>query len=286
MRINSPGFYVLSEKDYHSDPCPRPSLTQSIVKILLDRSPMHAWHAHPRLNPGYEPDEDRKFDLGNVAHALLLGRGKEIVPLNFDDYRTKAARESRDMMLASGKLPVLGKILERAHEMREAAEKQLGGPPVGLPEVTIAWEDTKIWFRSKIDLLSTDNRDVWDYKTTSQALNSEALQSKMINDGWHIQAAMHEKGLNFLKPDDAGRRRHFFLVQEAYRPYALYTCQLSEGPLELGRLRLATAESIWADCLKANRWPGPSRNVNLLEMPAWAARQYEGLNGGSSHVES
>jgi hypothetical protein len=77
-----PGIYTdMTAADYHADPCPNPSLTQSVAKVLLQRSPLHAWHAHPRLNPDYQHDDATKFDIGNIAHKMLLGRGKEIVVL-------------------------------------------------------------------------------------------------------------------------------------------------------------------------------------------------------------
>jgi hypothetical protein len=234
---------------------------------------MHAWHAHPRLNPRWEPDDDKKYDLGNVCHTLLLGRGKRIIPLNFDDYRTKAAREARDAALGTYRVPVLTKILEKAHEMREAAEKQMGGPMVGQGEVCACWDDGATWFRTKIDMLSEDKRTVWDYKTTSQVMSQDALASKMVSDGWDIQAAMHERALTYFEPHAAGLSSHYFLVQEASRPFALFTCRLSEGSLHAGRQKLARADKTWRLCMHTNIWPGPSRNVNILEMPAWAARQ-------------
>src|SRR5215472_13975214 len=74
--ISAPGFYPdINAETYFSDPIIRPSLTQSLCKILLERSPLHAWYAHPRLNPDYAPDDDTKFDIGNLAHTLLLGKG-------------------------------------------------------------------------------------------------------------------------------------------------------------------------------------------------------------------
>ncbi|WP_242401117.1 hypothetical protein [Acetobacter okinawensis] len=49
--ITTPGIYDLPEAQYHADPCPTPSLSNSVARILLDESPMHAHFSHPRLNP-------------------------------------------------------------------------------------------------------------------------------------------------------------------------------------------------------------------------------------------
>lgn len=72
-RITVPGVYPdIPEADYHADPCPTPSLSSSIGKELVNRSPWHAWTKHPRLNPEVEPDNRASFDLGSAAHAFML----------------------------------------------------------------------------------------------------------------------------------------------------------------------------------------------------------------------
>src|SRR4051812_33404504 len=160
--ITTAGIYTdISAADYHADPCPTASLTQSIAKVLLAKSPLHAWHAHPRLNPDYQHDDATKFDVGNIAHKMLLGRGKEIVVIEgFDDWRTKAAKDQREEAAAAGKLAVLGKHAARADRMAIAAREQLELRGVGdlfgatgNSEVVIAWQEGKIWLRQMIDWL-------------------------------------------------------------------------------------------------------------------------------------
>jgi hypothetical protein len=46
-----------------------------------------------------------------------------------------------------------------------------------------------------IDWLSDDRLIFADYKTTDESAAPAALARKMVNDGWHIQAAMGERGL-------------------------------------------------------------------------------------------
>ena len=42
------GWHELSDEVYHADPCPSPSLSSSIANLVIDKSLMHAWRAHPR----------------------------------------------------------------------------------------------------------------------------------------------------------------------------------------------------------------------------------------------
>ena len=59
------GIYPdLSAGTYHADPAAQPSLSATTCKLLCRRFPLHAWHAHPRLNPDYQRVEEKKFDPG------------------------------------------------------------------------------------------------------------------------------------------------------------------------------------------------------------------------------
>ena len=173
--ITEPGFYPdMPADEYHSDPCPKPSLNQSLAKVLLDRSPLHAWHQHPRLNPNYERNGETKFDLGTCAHAMLIGRGKEIVPIPFDDWRSKAAKEAREDAALAGKQAVLEHQHDRAVDMVNAALDQLTARKLsglfnnkhGAGELVMCWEESGTWLRQMIDWLSADELTFCDYKTT------------------------------------------------------------------------------------------------------------------------
>ena len=122
-----PGVYDLDAAAYHADPCPEPSLSSSIGKLIVGRSPLHAKCAHPRLNPDYQPRESGKFDLGSTVHKLILGKGAEVVAIEADDWRTKAAKEARDTARGDGKTPMLVGQLERAVLMYEAVLKAGSG---------------------------------------------------------------------------------------------------------------------------------------------------------------
>lgn len=282
-RISKPGLYPeISSADYFADPCPAPSLTQSMAKILLDQSPLHAWHAHPRLNPDFRADEDTKFDVGNVAHKLMIGRGKDIVVLDFDDWRTKAAKEAREAAAAAGKVAVLGKTVSRAERMVKAAREQLNHRGIdwlfsefgdGQGEVVAAWQEGDIWLRQMIDWLTNDRCTFADYKTTDMSVAPHNLGRMMVNAGWHIQAAMGERGLDVLHPKSAGRRRYLFIVQEAEVPYCLNVVEIGEAALTMGRKQIDMAVDLWRACFKRDRWPGYPAEIVTPEMPGWFESQ-------------
>jgi len=279
MKITEPGIYFdFQIADYFADPCPEPSLTQTIAKILLERSPLHAWHAHPMLNPDYRPDDDTKFDIGSVAHKLLIGRGKDIVALEqFEDWRTKASQEARAKAVAEGKLAVLGKQYARAQNMVAAALEQLAlrglgdwfCEGAGHGEVVLACQDNGIWLRQMIDW--KNHTAVIDYKTTDMSVAPHCLGRMMATAGWDIQGAQAERILGVL-----GKERHdyLFVVQETTVPYCLSVVELSESALTMGRKKLFAAITIWRDCMRADRWPGYPTEIVVPEYPGWAESQW------------
>lgn len=275
-RITKPGFYPdMATDDYFADPCPTPALSQSCVKTLLDRSPWHAWVNHPRLNPNFERDEATKFDVGNVAHKLMLGRGKEVMALPFDDWRSKAAKEARDEHAAAGKLAVLDKQFARADAMVRAAREQLKERGVdelfdaGQAELVTCWREGETWFKQMLDWRSADGFLVADYKTTGMSVASDNLPSQMANAGWHIQAAMAQRGLDVLDPPTKGQRQYLFVAQETEEPFALQVVEITSGPLTSGRKSIDMAVHIWRDCMTNDRWPGYPQMIQQPELPSW-----------------
>ena len=269
--------------DYFADPAPAPSLTQSIAKLIIERSPLHAWHAHPRLNPKFEPDDATKYDLGTVAHALMIGRGRELVILDaYDDWRTNEAKRRREEAREEGRLAVLGKHFNLAVQMTAAARVQLSARKEhelfragsGAGEVMTLWKEHDIWLRQLIDWLTDDHLTFCDYKTTAESAAPQALGRKMAADGWHIQAAMAERGLNAIEPKAAGRRRYLFVVQETDEPYALNVVEITEGALLMGRKMLNYAVDHWRACIKTGTFPAYPPHIVRPEFPGWAETEW------------
>ena len=95
---------------YHADPAPEPSLSSSVARILVERSPRHAWWAHPRLNPDFAPDRGSDAAaVGSAVHAVALeGEWDRIAFIEAPDWRTKAAKEARSNALNRRPYPAAG----------------------------------------------------------------------------------------------------------------------------------------------------------------------------------
>lgn len=284
LKIKEPGIYHGVESvDYFADPCPSPSFTQSLGKLLLERSPLHAKLEHPRLTPRPAEPETEKYDavkaIGNAAHALLIGRGKQIAVGKFDAWTTKDAKAFRYDAVKNGMEPILEHHFDRAQAMVRAARSQIDAVgwseafTVGQGEVMLAWCEGDIWFRSLVDWMVSPTRP-YDYKSTGLSCAPHSIPKLMSDAGWDFQAAMHERGLDALDPEGAGRRKFRFIAQENEEPYALTCVELPQAVLVMGRKKLAMAERLWSACLRADIWPAYPPDVCFPEYPGWRESQF------------
>jgi len=118
-RITEPGIYNdLPGHIYHQQ---HDWLSWSGMKNLIPpKTP-----AHFKATWGVRRPEKRAFDLGHVAHTLVLGEGDQYAVVqgkdgDATDYRTNAAKEHRDALYADGLVPILRHELEAAIAMADA----------------------------------------------------------------------------------------------------------------------------------------------------------------------
>ena len=263
--------------EYHADPCPTPSLSASIAHVLLSQSPRHAWTAHPRLNPAYAPEESEAFDLGTAAHAYLLEGETGFVIVEAPDWRTKLAREARDLARAEGKTPLLAHRWADVQAMATAAREQLGSHPApeplggGDPEQTLLWHEGDMWCRARLDWLHEDLRTIDDYKTTATSAHPAVWSRSLFASGYDIQAAMYLRGVKAVFGATAEFR---FVVQETTPPYALSVIGLDPEALALGAAKVGRAIALWRECVTTNTWPAYPTRTCYAEAPPWAAAQW------------
>jgi len=283
--ITRPGIYPdMSCEDYFADPCPAPSLTQSLAKLLIARSPLHAKCAHPRLRDTVVEVEPESYEkakaIGNAVHRLMIGRGKDLVIADFDSWRSKDAKSERDDAVAAGMVPILRHHFDVATAMVAAGREQLehGGYGdafdigLGQGEVCVAWEEDGFWFRTLIDWLPDNRAMAWDYKTTEMSVAPHSIGCMMVDAGWDIQAAMHERGLRHFDVGlhQVAQRNFRFVAQEQEEPYALIVAELPDEVMDLGRRKLQYAVDLWRRSMSTGLWPGYSLDLQHPTYPAWA----------------
>lgn len=278
----------IPEDRYHRDPCPEPSLSNSIGKLLVRASPMHAWHAHPRLNPDFESSEGNDAsDMGSILHKLLLGEGCdiEIIRVRYGpksdkagqlvtDWKTKDAQDARDAARKAGRIPVLPHAMDQAHAAAAAARKQLAEHiegrllfDPGKPEATLVWQEDVIWCRARVDWLLDDvTGPPIDLKTTKLSAAPDAWERRVQLE-YAAQDAFYRRGLRALgRPTRHAMR---FLVVEQEPPFGVSVLAPAPSLMELADAQVERAIQIWTHCIREDRWPGYTHHTAHIEAKPW-----------------
>ena len=257
---------------YHAD-TDGPSLSASIASILVTRSPLHAWTAHPKLNPAFVRDEDPKFDVGRVAHAVILEGADIVYVVHADTWRTNDAKEARKYARGIGKVPLLAHQLADVQAMVAAVQPQLDAhnalPALftdGKPEQTLTWDDDGVRCKARLDWLRDDHATIDDLKTTSRSANPDAYSRNLYDVGGDVQAAFYLRGVEKV----TGKRPEFrWVIVETAPPYALSVVSPGPDVLALGAAKVDRALETWKRCLDLNEWPGYPVDVCYADMPPW-----------------
>lgn len=283
MKITQPGVYNLTAEQYHADPCIEPSLSHSIAKLIATRSPLHAKRAHPRL--GGEPKPGNHLTaIGAAAHALTFGNGADIVVVDAENYRTKAAQEARDQAYARGAIPVLIKEYETARDMAEVARETIAaefGEGLLNEHTVVAKDDFGSWLRIRPDAMTPDMRVLIDWKTTESA--EADWFARRIRQAYATQDAFYRDTLDFLEPAGRGKRRFVFIAQEREYPEAITFHELDAAALDIAQGQMARARAKWAACIMRDEWPAYPRGPYFIaprqwEIDAELEAQYEERN--------
>ncbi len=264
---------------YHADPCAEPSLTSSIAHALISKSALHAWTQHPRLGGKRRPPT-RSTDRGTIAHALLLGTAdKELLVVQADDWRTKAAKDVRDAARGTGQVAVLQHELEDAAEAVRGIQKRLKALKIrlgGRSEVTLFWTETAddgtvVQCRGRLDhlVLTKARATILDLKTCRSA-HPRSCRSHAYEYGYDIQAAAYRSGLAQVYPRYAGREEFVFLFAELEDPFSVTSCSPAGSLRELGARRWRRAVNLWATCVRTKTWPQYADRTVELEAPPYA----------------
>lgn len=283
MQITAPGLYELPAAAYHADPAPAASLSSSIAKILVSRTPAHARHAHPRLNPDWEPNTpSADMLIGAAAHELVLGKGAGLHIMEAVDkdgepvsnFMTKAAKDERTQALAEGKTPLLRHQAAQAEAIADAALDQLSWLDWhGASEVVALWQHGQCWHRAMFDRLLADQRTILDLKFTRTDGGPFGFPEQAARMGYDMQQAHYLRGLAEVA-GTSRRLRFLFAVVEIGPPVMVCVHEL---PIELaliGERKVTYAYDVWARCMQTNTWPGYAPRIHVGDPPQWAIARW------------
>jgi len=271
--ITTPGLYRMDAAAYHADPCPKPSLSQSGAKTLLDKTPAH--YLHERHNP--QPPTPAQA-MGAAAHMLVLeGKNVEddyaVIPTGTDG-RTKRGKEVRAELEATGLPLIREEEVQATRDMADALTHHATARRLledGRAELAGFWRDEThgIWCRMRPDYLPRRLPWISDYKTCEDA-NPAAISKALARWRYDMQASWYLDGMETLgKPME----KFVFIFQEKAAPHAITVAALDDDAITRGRRAMARARQTFAECRAADAWPGYPDQVHVVGLPAWAYKQ-------------
>lgn len=287
MKITTDGFYDIPEPEYHADPCATPSLSSGVVSTIVSDTMAEARWKHPRLNPLLEEKDETKFDLGNIAHSLLLTPSRNIMPIDAADWRNKAAKEARDEAIELGSLPCLLHVYEQAEAMVSAARLQLDADPdnadafvagKGVAEQTVIATLPSpfgpVVCRTRNDWRDLTRPIITDYKTKRDGADPEAFARYLFNEARDVQDPFYSLVLAAVLGIDPREVEFRFVVQSASPPYVLSVVQLDDQAREFAFERVRYAIGKWAQARAENRWPGFRPRTHFVAAPPYALTRW------------
>lgn len=275
-----------------------PALSSSIAHLIVNRSALHAWHAHPRLNPNYVEQTSDEFDFGTAAHDLLLEGGtSRICVIDPENYRSKpnkanpdgavpkgwtngAIRTARDEARANGLVPVLPWDNAKLRTMIDVAQRYLATTELagllqdGKPEQKLHWLEGPTHCRARVDWITGDKSLILDYKSCRSA-KPDAFIGMAAAYGYTMQEAFYRRGGKAVYGKEP---RFVFLLQEKEPPYACSLVAFDPAMQEIGDRQVQYAITLWQHAMATGEWHGYPRRVAHLEPPAWLQARAEEMD--------
>lgn len=258
-------------------------LSYSVAKTLLNQSPLHAWTNH-RLGGGVDREASEAMTDGKILDRIMFGVGPEIEIIDAGDFKTKAAKELRDMAESLGRMPVLTHRYLAMESMTAVWRARLGDMGIvlrGQSQVRMEWNSDGVDCSGVIDHLVIDRSSatILDLKTCQDASLKAATRSIASYD-YDIQHAAYVEAVETLFPELAGRTAFLFLFCEKFDPFAVSKIELAGTFRQLGRLKWEKAKSVWRECMATGVWPGYPAFAMSAEASGWQINKAieEGMN--------
>ena len=142
-------------------------------------------------------------------------------------------------------------------------------------ESSVYWEDKKTGLLCKVrpDLLDTENRTVYEIKTTKDA-SAKAFMSSVAKYGYHRQESFYLDGIDcaITQADLLYKapNKFVFIVVESSFPYVCQSYTLDSTAKLIAYEEIRGALDLLAACKQRNEWPGYSdEEIQEITLPNW-----------------
>lgn len=278
--MNSP--LEVSPRDYHT----RLTLDRSNIFGIdswLSKSALYQLSKMSLYRWRFAPPEftgSAAVDWGTVVDCLVTTPDEleEVVRVHeFDDFRTKEAKEVKVQAKEDGKVLFHASQLEQARiaadrimDCRDAAEII----DASKMQVVLLRPLMGVNFKGLVDFAPVGKPYLADLKTTGD-LSPQAISKRIADLGYHVQGAIYLKLWNICFPDD--QRKRFRLVWQSQQPpYEVAVTELTAQDLAAGSEYAAFLLNKLITAAKANKWPNIfGDKVAMVARPQYAMFQEE-----------
>ena len=216
--------------------------------------------------------------LGSLTHCALLTpelMDSEYIVSPYADYRTKEARDWRAANLESGKAIISQDDWDKANDISDVIRACNEFPRVYSPEVAVFGEIEGVKVKGMIDIVPEIGSSLYDLKTINKIESLHDLQRKIIDYGYHWQAALYLDLWNAASGES--RDEFVFIFVETSAPYETAFVRLSPEFIELGRNGSGSkkyagymdAVELWKKCVSTNSFPKQVDGIQTISIPAW-----------------
>lgn len=226
--------------------------------------------------------------IGTAMHVAVFEPARfaeEFISIPKFDRRTKEGKKNHlaAMEAAEGKTVIDETELARITAMAEAigncrsAEAFVTAP--GKCEVSALWKDapTGLMCKARFDRLASvgDDDVIVELKTTRDAsINWFGKDAHSL--GYAMQAASYCRGLEVITDE---LPLHVIIAVENQPPHAVAVYMLNDESMHLGLREYRSHLETYAECLRTGKWPGYPDKIQVLDLPAWAARDIKDEGG-------
>ena len=145
-------------------------------------------------------------------------------------------------------------------------------------EVSVRYDLMGVPMKSRLDKHVPEGQfppTIIDLKTTTTT-DRDALDRAVLSFRYHFKAAVYIDGLEAATGE---RADYMWVFQEKQPPYDVIVRQIDDDSLRVGRQEYRTVLQRLKLALKANEWPGRSRDIERGGLPVWYLKRLEKMGG-------
>jgi hypothetical protein len=273
-KITEPGVYDLTLPEYLGQPCDALSIGSSDAQTINESTPKHL-----RQRWIDEREQSKEADLGTIIHALILEPHRAtdgIVIVKADNFKGGDARKIRDAAYEAGKIPILEKDMQRAHDaVRAVQEDPIAAELLSEGEAERSWfakdEVNGLYLKARPDFF-TKKRVIIDVKSVGST-DDDFIGRRIDDGGWFMQAPWYCDVVERIDGEPA--HGYCWICVEQKPPHDVVVRKPTMAILAHGHRLNQRAIKIVAQCNRTGIWPGNGGAIKEADLPTYAYYRLE-----------